>query len=333
MLEPNISSAIDTNYALVAGTWPAELLWGQNFWFERRISGQRHEGITMRPQAAAMKALLSEPGLQVMPGCYDAVGAHLMAEAGFKVGFASGSSISAARLAMPDMGMLSIPEMRDAVTGIVAAAPSVLWVADGDSGYGNEFAVQRTVREYARAGAAGVLIEDRLWPQPLGLNGAKLVVARDAAVLRCRAAVQAAREEGVLLLARTDARTPLGLDEALTRLKLFVAEGADILYLDSPQSEAEMRASVEISGDKPAVSVTSLSGRYYMPDDAGLARCGIKLAIYPQHILAASIRATRQVLAGLKGGHIPPIATAEELATATRKADYLASDARFADLG
>jgi 2-methylisocitrate lyase-like PEP mutase family enzyme len=288
---------------------------------------------TMRPQAAAMKALLSEPALQVMPGCYDAVGAHLIAEAGFKVGFASGSSITAARLAMPDMGMLSIPEMRDALAGIVTAAPSVLWLGDGDTGYGNEFAVQRTVREYARAGAVAVLIEDKVWPQPLGLNGAKRVVERDAAMLRCRAAMQAAREEGVLLLARTDARIALGLDEALTRLKLFVAEGADILYLDSPQSEAEMRASVEICDGKPAVSVTSLSGRYYMPDDAGLARSGIKLAIYPQHILAASVHATRQVLAGLKGGHNPPMATADELATAIRKADYLATDARLAGHG
>ena len=80
----------------------------------------------MRPQAAAMKALLGEPALQVMPGCYDAMGAHLIAEAGFKVGFASGSSITAARLAMPDMGMLSMPEMRDAMAGIITAAPSVL---------------------------------------------------------------------------------------------------------------------------------------------------------------------------------------------------------------
>ena len=283
---------------------------------------------TMRPQAAAMKALLSEPALQVMPGCYDAVGAHLISEAGFKVGFASGSSITAARLAMPDMSMLSIPEMRDALTGIVTAAPSVLWLGDGDTGYGNELAVQRTVREYARAGAAAVLIEDKVWPQPLGLNGAKRVIERDAAVMRCRAAVEAAREEGVLLLARTDARI-VSLDEALTRLKLFVAEGADILYLDSPQSEAEMRASVEICGGKPAVSVTSPSGRYYMPDDAGLARIGIKLAIYPQHIFAASVHATRQVLAGLKGGHNPPMPTADELATAIRRADYLATDARL----
>src|SRR6266576_3456312 len=88
-------------------------------------------------------------------------------------------------------------------------------------------------------GAAAVLIEDKAWPRPLGHQGAKLVIERDAAILRCRAAVEACREEGILLLARTDARVARGFDEALARLKEFVAAGADILFLDSPQSEAE----------------------------------------------------------------------------------------------
>ncbi|HVY18650.1 MAG TPA: isocitrate lyase/PEP mutase family protein [Bauldia sp.] len=283
----------------------------------------------MRPQAAAMKVLLSKPALQVMPGCYDAVGAHLIAEAGFPVGFASGSSITAARLAMPDMGMLSIVEMRDAVAEITAAAPSVLWLADGDTGYGNEIAVQRTVREYARAGAAAILIEDKAWPQPLAASAGKTVVDREAARLRLRAAVHAAHDEGVLLLARTDARLTLGLEEALARLRLFAEVGADLLYLDSPQTEAEMRAFVEICGDKPAVAVTSLSARYYMPDNDGLTRCGVRLVIHPQNILAASIHAARRVLAGLRGGENPPMATGEELASAVRKAEYLATAARL----
>ncbi len=186
----------------------------------------------MRPQAAAMKALLNEPGLQVMPGCGDGMGAHLIEEAGFRTGFASGSSISAMRLAMPDMDLLSFPEMRDTVETVIAAAPNVLWLADGDTGYGNAINVQKTIRAYARAGAAAVLIEDKIWPRPLGRNGAKLVIERDEARLRCRAAVAACREEGILLLARTDARTSRGFDEALARLQDFVAEGADIFFLE-----------------------------------------------------------------------------------------------------
>src|ERR1700716_4663376 len=224
----------------------------------------------MRPQAAALKALLDETRLQVMPGGGDGMGARLIEEAGFRTGFISGSTISAMRLAMPDMDLLSFPEMADAVETCIAAAPNVLWLADGDTGYGNALAVQKAIRAYARRGGAAVLIEDKAWPRPLGHGGAKLVIERDAAILRCRAAVEACRDEGILLLARTDARTSRGFDEALARLNAFVAEGADILFFDSPQSEAEMREAVAAAAGKPALAVTSPAGKHFIPDDAQL---------------------------------------------------------------
>jgi 2-methylisocitrate lyase-like PEP mutase family enzyme len=278
-----------------------------------------------------MKALLDQPGLQIMPGCGDGMGARLIEEAGFATAFASGSSICAMRLAMPDMDLLTFLEMADAIETIIAAAPNVLWLADGDTGYGNTLAVQKTIRAYARRDATAVLIEDKVWPRPLGHNGAKLVIERDAAILRCRAAVEACREEGILLLARTDARTSRGFDEALTRLKAFVAEGADILFLDSPQSEAEMRAAVAACNGKPSLAVSSPAGKHFMPGDAELERIGIKLVVYPQEILAATVQAVRAALGGLKGGVKPPMASPAELATAIRSADYLARDARWPD--
>src|ERR1700745_193963 len=134
----------------------------------------------MRPQADVMKALLDQPGLQVMPGCGDGMSARLIEEAGFRTGFISGSSIAAMRLAMPDMDLLTFPEMADAVETVIAAAPGVLWLADGDTGYGNALAVQKKIRAYARRGAAAVLIEDKVWPRPLGHKGAKLVTEREA---------------------------------------------------------------------------------------------------------------------------------------------------------
>src|SRR6202043_4128840 len=209
----------------------------------------------MLAQAVALKTLFDQPGLQIMPGCGDGMGARVVEKAGFTSGFASGASSCARRLAMPDMDLLTFPEMADAIESIIAAAPKVLWLADGDTGYGNALAVQKTIRAYARRGAAAVLIEDKVWPRPLGHNGAKLVIEGEAATLRCRAAVEACREEGILLLARTDARTSRGFDEALTRLKAFVAEGADILFLDSPQSEAEMRAAVAACNGNPSLAV------------------------------------------------------------------------------
>src|ERR1700722_15132696 len=228
----------------------------------------------MRPQDTEMKALLEQPGLQIMPGCGDGMGARLIEEAGFASGFASGSSICAMRLAMPDMDLLTFPEMADAIESIIAAAPKVLWLADGDTGYGNALAVQKTIRAYARRGAAAVLIEDKVWPRPLGHNGAKLVIEGEAPILRCRAAAEACREEGILLLARTDARTSRGFDEALTRLKAFVAEGADILFLDSPQSEAEMRTGIEACMGRPSLAVTPPAGKDFVPGDTELEHIG-----------------------------------------------------------
>ncbi|HEY1797017.1 MAG TPA: isocitrate lyase/PEP mutase family protein [Stellaceae bacterium] len=285
----------------------------------------------MRPQAEALKKLLDEPRLQVMPGCGDGMGARLIAEAGFRTGFVSGSSISAMRLAMPDMDLVGFAEMVDTVEACIAAAPGVLWLADGDTGHGNALSVQKTIRAYARRGAAAILIEDKIWPRPLGHNGAKLVVDREPAVLRCRAAVEACHEEGILLLARTDSRTSRGFDEALARIKAFTAEGADILFLDSPQTEDEMRAGIDAANGKPCLAVTSPAGKHFMPGDAELQRIGIRIAVYPQDILAATVHAVRAALGGLKGGAKPPMATPAELATAIRFAEYVGQDSKWPD--
>ena len=272
----------------------------------------------MRPHAAALKALLDEPRLQIMPGCGDGMGAHLIEEAGFRTGFISGSSISAMRLAMPDMDLVSFGEMADAVETCIAAAPNVLWLADGDTGHGNALAVQKVIRTYARRGAAAVLIEDKIWPRPLGHGGAKLVIERDV-------------DEGILLLARTDARVSRGFDEALARIQAFVAEGAHILFLDSPQSEDEMRAGIAACNGRPALAVTSPAGKHFMPGNAELERIGIRIVVYPQDILAASVQAIRAALGGLKGGAKPAMASPAELATAIRSDEYLAQDARWPD--
>ena len=156
------------------------------------------------------------------------------------------------------------------------------------------------------------------------------MVEREHAILRCRAAVEACRDEGILLLARTDARVSRGFDEALARIRAFVAEGADILFLDSPQSEEEMRTGIEACDGKPALAVTSPAGKHFMPGDAELERIGI-LVVYPQDIFAASVRVMRDALAGLKGGSKPPMASPAEVATAIRIAEYLSQDSRWPD--
>ena len=256
----------------------------------------------MHPHAAALKALLDEPRLQVMPGCGDGMGARLIAEAGFQTAFISGSSVSAMRLAMPDMDLVSLAEMADAVETCIAAAPKVLWLADGDTGHGNALAVQKVIRAYARRGAAAVLIEDKIWPRPLGHNGAKLVVERDAAILRCRAAVAACREEGILLLARTDARTSRGFDEALARVRAFVAEGADILFLDSPADDDEVKRAVAAAGGRPSFAVLSPGAPRACPSQTEALKLGFKIGTYPTGMLSPVAAGIKAGLAALKAG-------------------------------
>jgi isocitrate lyase len=187
-----------------------------------------------------MRALLAEPGLVVMPAVWDGLSAKLSAKAGFKTAFLSGSCVAASRLGGPDLDLVSFGEMFDSFTMVHNAAPETLVLADGDHGYGNAMNVQRTVRAYGRAGAAAILIEDKITPRAMTAAG-KPCLPRDEARIKIRAAIEAAKESGILVLARTDCRPTQGIDEAVARIEMFVAEGADILFLDSPADDAEIR--------------------------------------------------------------------------------------------
>ena len=166
------------------------------------------------------------------------------------------------------------------------------------------------------AAPAAVLIEDKIWPRPLGRQGAKLVVEREHAILRCQR-----RSRPAVMPAFCCWRAPTPACRAVSmrrwsRIREFVAAGADILFLDSSQSEEEMRTFIQACDGNPALAVTSPAGKHFMPGDAELERIGIRIVVYPQDILAASVRAMRDALTGLKGGSKPPMATPAELATA-----------------
>ncbi|MBX6375688.1 MAG: isocitrate lyase/PEP mutase family protein, partial [Acetobacteraceae bacterium] len=183
-----------------------------------------------------LRALLAEPGFIVMPAVWDGLSAKLTFAAGFRTAFLSGSCVAASRLGGPDLDLVSFAEMFDSFNMVRGAAPDLLVLADGDHGYGNAMNVQRTVRAYGRAGAAAVLIEDKVTPRALTAAG-KPCLPREEARMKVRAAVEAAKESGILVLARTDCRPTQGIDEALARIEMFAAEGADILFLDSPANE------------------------------------------------------------------------------------------------
>jgi 2-methylisocitrate lyase-like PEP mutase family enzyme len=204
--------------------------------------------------ASRLRDLLAKPGILTMPCCFDALSARLIERAGFEITFMSGFSTSAAKLGLPDTGYISYGEMIDAGRDICTAV-SIPVLADGDTGYGNAMNVKRTVKGYAATGFASVMIEDQVAPKRCGHTKGKDVVSRSEALQRVRAAVDA-RNEGadILILARTDARTVLGMDEAMERIRLFEEAGADIVFLEAPESIEEMTMHCQAAPNTPKLA-------------------------------------------------------------------------------
>lgn len=248
-----------------------------------------------------LRALLAEPGFVVMPAVWDGLSAKMTAAAGFRTAFLSGSCVAASRLGGPDLDLISFGEMRDSFDQVHAAAPDLLVLADGDHGYGNAMNVQRTVRAYGQAGAAAILIEDKITPRALTSAG-KPCLPREEARMKIRAAVQAARESGILVLARTDCRPTQGIDEAVARIEMYVEEGADILFLDSPADDAEIRRAVAAAAGRPSFVVLSPGGARATPSQAEAAALGFKIGTFPTGMLSPAAAGIKAGLAALAAG-------------------------------
>ena len=236
-----------------------------------------------------------------MPGCYDALSAKLVADAGYKVTFMSGFAVSAARLGLPDTGLISFSEMLDSLRNCCSAAAKIPLIGDGDTGYGNALNVQRTVVEYARAGAAAVMIEDQVSPKKCGHTRGKQVITRDEARMKIRAAVEARSGVDILIMARTDARAVHGFDEALARCRDFEAEGADIIFFEAPENEDEMRRFCGAM-KKPCMANMVPGGKTPILPPAELARLGFTAAIYGLDTLMHAAQAVEAVLTDMKAG-------------------------------
>jgi 2-methylisocitrate lyase-like PEP mutase family enzyme len=268
-----------------------------------------------------LRAVLAEPGLVVMPAVYDGLSAKLCAGSGFKTAFLSGSCVAASRLGGPDLDLLSFGEMFDSFQMVHGAAPDLLVLADGDHGYGNAMNVQRTVRAYGRAGAAAVLIEDKITPRAL----------TEEARMKIRAAVEAAKDSGILILARTDCRPTQGIDEAVARIEMYVEEGADILFLDSPADDGEIRRAVAAAKGRPSFAVLSPGAPRATPSQKDAAALGFKIGTYPTGLLSPATAGMKAGLAALKAGEaeaksaLPP----PELRATLGYADYDATAKPF----
>jgi 2-methylisocitrate lyase-like PEP mutase family enzyme len=265
----------------------------------------------------------------MLPCCFDALSARVIASEGFPASLVSGFAVSGSRLGLPDTGLISFAEMRDQIHNICAAVPDMLVIADGDTGFGNAINAQRTVREYARSGVACVMIEDQVSPKRCGHTKGKGVVDRNEARVRIRASVEAARETGVLIIARTDARGVLGLDEALERARMFAGEGADIIFVEAPESESEMEQICR-AANQPMMANMVRGGRTPILSPDRLRELGFRLAVYPMVPFAASIHAMREAVKALKDGSaMPNEAGFEEIKTLVGFDDYDAAEAKY----
>ena len=279
--------------------------------------------------AERLRTLLARPGILVMPGCHDAMSARLIEEAGFELGFMSGFAVSAARLGMPDTGLISYGELVDQGQNICRAV-SIPMIGDGDTGFGSAQNIKRTVQGYQRAGFAAIMLEDQVAPKRCGHTEGKSVVGRDEALTRIRAAVDARAGADILIMARTDARGCVSLDEAILRCRLFREIGADITFLEAPLNEDEMRRyCADVDGPKMANLIEG--GKTPNLPPRQLEAIGYKIGVYPLTLLNVSIQAMREALGSLLQSQRPrAVMDFEDLKKAVGFPAYYAEEARYA---
>lgn len=253
----------------------------------------------------ALRKLLAEPGLLRAPGVFEGLGAHLVRRAGFSAAYLTGAGVAVSGYGLPDIGLVTGSEMVERVR-VVVEASGLPVIADADTGYGNAVNVVRTVRAYERAGVAAIQLEDQAFPKRCGHLTGKELVSADEFVRKLHAALDA-RERETVVIARTDARGPAGLDEAITRANRYAAEGADLIFVEAPESRAEVeRIAAEV--DAPLVFNVVPSGRSPEIDEEELERLGFRLAIHPGALLGPVVSAMAAALARMDGRPVGEVA-------------------------
>ncbi|HTT29067.1 MAG TPA: oxaloacetate decarboxylase [Solirubrobacteraceae bacterium] len=248
---------------------------------------------------------LLEAGEMVLaPGCYDALGARLIEDAAFGAAYMTGFGSAASRLGRPDIGLMSLPEMVDNARRIVDAI-DIPVIADADTGYGNSINVIRTVREYEAAGVSAIHLEDQVMPKKCGHMEGKEVVPAAEMAAKVTAAVAARTSPDFLIIARTDARAVEGLESALERARAYREAGADALFVEAPQSEAEIEAVAEAFPDVPLLFNYAEGGKTPAVTHEFLRELGFSIVIFPLSVLLAATGAIRSALQRIKADGTP----------------------------
>ena len=285
---------------------------------------------------ARLRTRLASPSLLVAPGVYDMVSLRLADSFGFEALYMTGFGAVASHLGLPDAGLATYSDMVGRVKAMASMASAPL-IADGDTGYGGLLNVRHTVRGYEAAGAAAIQLEDQEFPKKCGHTPGRRVIAMDEMVKKIRVAVEARASRDFLVIARTDARTSLGLDEALRRGEAYARAGADVLFIESPESQEEMRAIGE-RFDVPLVANMVEKGRTPVLTRDELQALGYRIAIFPVSALLAAVKAMRGVYAALRKsgstrGTVPPedLEDFEQLTRLMGFEDVWAFERRHAD--
>lgn len=243
-----------------------------------------------------LRTILAQERTILVPGAYDALSAKILKQAGFKVLYMTGSGVTASLTGMPDVGILTMMEMVNQARNIVNAVDLPL-ICDADHGYGNPVNVIRTVKEYERAGVAGIHIEDQVAPKKCGHFEGKQIIPAEEMVKKIEAAIYAREDNDFLLIARTDARSVKGLDEALRRARLYVEAGADMIFVESPQSVDELRTISNELSDIPLLVNMIEGGKTPTLPFEDLQEMGFKIVLFP----TSGIRAVAKTLQELAG--------------------------------
>jgi 2-methylisocitrate lyase-like PEP mutase family enzyme len=244
-----------------------------------------------------LRRILAETPYTVMPGAFDPLSAKLIELCGFDVAYLSGGAFSRTN-GYPDIGLLSLKEIVDGLARTVDAL-NIPLIADADTGYGNAINVIRTVREFERAGVAGLHLEDQIAPKKCGHYDGKAVLPVDEMVGKLKAALDTRRDPNLVIIARSDARAVEGLNAAIDRVNTYMEVGADLGFVEAPQSVEELEI-VGRSINGPAVCNIFEGGKTPPVPAEKLAAMGFRLGIYPSQAHRAAIRAVREVLTELK---------------------------------
>ena len=247
-----------------------------------------------------LRQLFSRGELIVAPGTYDGLSAKIAAQSGADAVYMTGFGVAGSTLGLPDVGLLSATEMADRARALAAASAPVPLIADADNGHGGVLNVARMTRLYEQAGVQCIQLEDQVSPKRCGHMAQKQVVDRSEAAAKISAAVEARSSKDFLIMARTDARAGLGLDEAIRRGEMFLRAGADLLFIEAPQSEAELLRIVGTFKDVLLVANMVEDGETpYLSADT-LNELGYALALYPISSLLVAAKSLQQTYASMQ---------------------------------